>query len=239
LVRENFGGQSIAHAEYWADTFDRWGEELVGPGEPDGGGESAEAPNGSLPPTIVLEVMKILEKEIGLRDETRAAEQAREIMPDEAYRERALSLAGTQDSLATRTNTVVTQISVMALEGLQFPKEIELLTRVEEVMREARGLLARPDTGPQSIAAETEAIELLLQAQRVKPSKAAGGSGDTPGGGGAGDTEEAALALIGRGEEVNAGSLERTPTQATGSTGADFPMEFRAGLDAYFGELER
>ena len=32
LVGDNMHGQSIAHAEFWGDTFDRWAEQLVGPG---------------------------------------------------------------------------------------------------------------------------------------------------------------------------------------------------------------
>jgi len=106
-------------------------------------------------------------------------------------------------------------------------------------MRDARDLLARPDTGPEPIAAETEAIELLLQAQRVKPPKGGGGGGSSPGGGGSGDTEESALALIGRGDEMNAAPQDRTTSQMTGTPGSGFPAEFRAGLDAYFGELEK
>ncbi len=31
-VKANFGGDSIARTEFWADTFDRWAEQLVGPG---------------------------------------------------------------------------------------------------------------------------------------------------------------------------------------------------------------
>ncbi len=31
-VKLNLNGQSIAHAEFWADTLDRWAEQLVGPG---------------------------------------------------------------------------------------------------------------------------------------------------------------------------------------------------------------
>ena len=31
-VTENFGGQGIAEAEFWADALDRWAEQLVGPG---------------------------------------------------------------------------------------------------------------------------------------------------------------------------------------------------------------
>ena len=36
-VDKNLNGQSIAQAEFWADTLDRWAEELVGPGCPSGG----------------------------------------------------------------------------------------------------------------------------------------------------------------------------------------------------------
>ena len=31
-VQENLSGQSMAEAEFWADTLDRWAEQLVGPG---------------------------------------------------------------------------------------------------------------------------------------------------------------------------------------------------------------
>ena len=31
-VTENYSGQSIAQTEFWADTLDRWAEQLVGPG---------------------------------------------------------------------------------------------------------------------------------------------------------------------------------------------------------------
>ena len=30
-VRQNLSGESIARAEYWCDTLDRWAEELVEP----------------------------------------------------------------------------------------------------------------------------------------------------------------------------------------------------------------
>ena len=117
------------------------------------------------------------------------------------------------------------------------PKEIALLSRVEVVMREAEQLLSRPDTGPEPIAAETEAIELLLQTKRINP-KGGGGGGASPGGGGTGTTDESALALLGAGDERNAQANDREVSQSTGVSGSAFPAEFRAGLDTYFGKLE-
>ena len=63
-----------------------------------------------------------------------------------------------------------------------------------EAMNDATSILGRPDTGPEAIAAETEAIEILLQAERANPKSGGGGGGSNPGGGGTGDTD-ASLAL--------------------------------------------
>ena len=115
-----------------------------------------------------------------------------------------------------------------------FGRVIALLARVEVVMREAQELLARPETGPETIAAETEAIELLLQARRSSGAGGGGGGGSSPGGGGSGDTQEAALASIGVDDQTGSMGETRTVNQATGVTGTEFPAEFRSGLDAYF-----
>jgi hypothetical protein len=68
-------GFSIAQCEFWSDTFDRWADNLLDPacsGKCPGGKSKA-----SLPPSIVLEAMQILEAEINLREETRVTQQAR------------------------------------------------------------------------------------------------------------------------------------------------------------------
>ena len=180
--------------------------------------------------------MKILEKEIDLREETRTLEQARAALATDEYEEKALAQSETQGELAVRVADVVDKI--MALPNADaFPKEIALLSAVNTVMQDAQEILSRPDTGPEAIAAETEAIELLLQARRVNPN-GGGGGGSSPGGGGTGDTDQAALALIGMGAERNAGQVNRTVGQATGSAGGELPAEYRAGLDAFFQALE-
>ena len=62
-------------------------------------------------------------------------------------------------------------------------------------MDEATEILADPRPAP-AIAAETEAIELLLQSKRINPT-GGGGGGSSPGGGGQGTTNDSALALVG------------------------------------------
>jgi hypothetical protein len=192
-----------------------------------------------LPPSIVLEVLQILEGEVNLREETRVAEQARPALAAEEHQRQAAKLSETQDALRVRTDDVTQRIRELPDGEQEFGKEIQLLTLVSQVMNEATEILARPDTGAPAIAAETEAIELLLQSKRINPKGGGGGGGATPGGGGGGTTQDSALSLVGGGVNDKEVREDRGISQATGQSGPALPEEFRAGLDEYFNRLER
>ncbi|HEX5446507.1 MAG TPA: hypothetical protein VFW87_22000 [Pirellulales bacterium] len=193
-----------------------------------------------MPPSLVLEVMQILEAEINLREETRVAEQSRPALHPREHDELAIELAEVQDSLRVRVDDVADRMRELPNGELEFGREIGLMTVVSQVMAEAAGILATPDTGPPAIAAETEAIELLLAAKRVNPKGGGGGGGSTPGGGGAEDpAQQPALALLGSGVNEKAHADEREVSQSSGEAGRALPEEFRAGLDEYFNQLEQ
>ncbi len=249
-------GVSIAQTEFWSDTFDRWADELVPPpqnGNCNGGGMCE-----SLPPEVVLEAMLILEAETNLREETRVAEQLRPGLETEAFKTRAAGLASEQQGLVERVAAVVEKLidapdDLLRFEDeikrmkqelvpsrnrpVKFAREIGLFRQVERVMAESRGMLAASDTGRRAIAAETEAIELLLQSQFG--GGGGGGGGSSPGGGGTGATRNAAIATLGQG--INAKARHEAPEeeQAIGRSGRELPEEFRDGLDAYFNVFER
>lgn len=233
LPREQ--GMSIAQAEYWSDTLDRWAEDLVDPAS------SGSCPgcktSDALPPSLILEVLQILEGEVNLREATRVAEQARPALTDEKHLEEATKLSQTQESLKDRTQVVVKKIQGLPEGDTRFPKEIDLLSQVAGVMFEAERTLGLPQTGPPAIATETEAIELLLQCKRINP-KGGGGGGSSPGGGGSGTTQDSALALLGTGLNQNEKREHREVSQATGESSRALPEEYRAGLDEYFNRLE-
>ncbi|TWT37110.1 hypothetical protein KOR34_20570 [Posidoniimonas corsicana] len=228
-------GLAIAQGEFWSDTLDRWADDLVDPAC------SGECPGGaspeSLPPSIVLEAMRILEAEIGLREETRVAEQSRAAVQEAAYGEEASRLSITQMELEQRV--VALGERILELEDAQqhFSKELKLLLNVSMVMADATDILAEPDTGSLAIAAETEAIELLLRSKKLNPS-GGGGGGSSPGGGGGGDTDTPALALVGQGVNEQEVREDRGVTQVSGDSGPQLPAEFRAGLDEYFSRLD-
>lgn len=228
-------GMSIAQAEYWADTLDRWAEDLVDPAC--SGSCPGSKTSDALPPSVILEVLRILEGEVNLRESTRVAEQAKSGNSPEVHKQEAVRLSETQQDLGRRTGKVVATIRELPQGEERFSKEVALLSQVEQVMEEAVEILASSETGGPAIAVETEAIELLLQCKRINP-KGGGGGGSSPGGGGTGTTQDSALALLGSGLNRNEKREQRDVTQATGETGRVLPEEFRAGLDQYFNLLE-
>ncbi len=234
LSKEN--GLSISQAEYWSETLDRWAEDLVEASKC--GACPGCKSKGSLPPSIVLEVLQILEGEVNLREGTRVAQQARPAVAAAEHAAAAGKLSRAQHGLRERIDKVVVRIEELPDAQADFGKELALLRKVSGVMVEAKDILASKETGAPAIAAETEAIELLLQSKRFNPN-GGGGGGPNPGGGGGGTTRDTALALVGTGVNEKEVREDRGTSQATGTGGPGLPEEFRAGLDEYFNRLER
>ena len=232
----NLSGRSISASEFWGDTLDRWAEELVAASECEAcqGGEKD-----SLPPELVLKIMKVLQEEMYLRDETREMEAARPALALDVYESKVRPLELTQEDLRERVDEIVLEIEELPNAQEHFMIEMQLLSLVSDVMRQARAVLARPDTGPEAIAAETEVIELLLQSNRQNNS-GGGGGGSSPGGGAQADSNGASLNDISfdGGESRASDPSVRAADQSTGQTGRKLPEEFRRGLDQYFNALE-
>ena len=191
-----------------------------------------------MPPSIVLEVLQILEGEVNLREETRVAQQARAAVTSDEFGQRAGALSKNQGGLHDRVVKVVERIKQLPDAESEFAYELNLLGQVAAVMDEATGILARPETGDPAIAAETEAIELLLRSKRINP-RGGGGGGANPGGGGSGKTNDSAMALLGGGVNQKEVREDHGVSQSSGESGPVLPEEFRAGLDEYFNRLER
>jgi hypothetical protein len=237
-IATNFTGRSMSGCEYWADTFDRWSEELVAAAKEDQNKTGKSGNKDSLPPEIVLKVMQTLRDEMRLRDETREAENARPALEAEAFQMDALTLGVRQLAIQEHTQGAVRDILALPQGSEKFGDELKLLNSVVAVMDEARGILVTPNTGAKAIAAETDVIELLLQAKRSSKG-GGGGGGSNPGGGGSAATaSSAALADLGPGDDVQHAAEVRNVNQSTGARGKEFPEEFKSGLDRYFNLLE-
>lgn len=174
---------------------------------------------------------------MNLREETRVAEQAKSAVTEEQHEADASKLTKSQSELSKRMRDVVERILELPEAEQNFGKEIKLLSQVASVMDEAELILANNNTGGPAVAAETEAIELLLQSKRINP-KGGGGGGANPGGGGGGDTSDSAIALLGKSSKTTEVREETGLGQTTGTTGSKLPPEWRAGIDEYFNRLE-
>ncbi len=231
----NQAGDTIAQAEYWSDQLDRWAELLVGPGCANCG----PCPGGkgdSLPPAIVLEVLRILKAEVDLRDSTRVAEQTRALEEPATHTEASEQLRESQDGLVQRTQLVMEQLLRLQVdEGKNYGQPLKQLSTARAAMQDASQLLATAETGSMTIAAETEAIEALLITKRAKQG-GGGGGGSSPGGGGGQSEADVPSALAGLGDDLM--SEQRDIAQAAGNTRSQIPEEFRSGLDAYFSALD-
>jgi hypothetical protein len=235
-VSVNLSGQAMTGSEYWADTLDRWAEEMVAASHCKA---SSSCSGDSLPPEIVLKVMQSLRDEMKLRDETRETENAKPAVAVEKFTADAKTLASTQTDITTHTTSALTDILALPDGENKFGKEIGLLKNVVAVMDETHGILDTPDTGPNAVGAESEAIELLLQSKR-SGSKGGGGGGANPGiGGTANSASQSALADLGPGSDATGTVAARPVGQDTGVAGKEFPDEYKPGLDAYFSLLEK
>ena len=228
-------GLALSDSEYWSDALDHWAQALVAPAA--SGQAPGAAPSSSLPPAVVLQVLQVLQSEVDLRDATRVAQQARDAQAIENYQRQAVQLAQNQHDVRQRLERVVADIARLPDGEARYADDLRLLKSVLPVMRDAGEILATPETGPPAVAAETEAIELLLKSNQVNPGT--GGGGGTAGSGGGGGAEPTSpLALVGAG--INQQEQRQSPDapQSIGVSGISLPEEFRRGLDEYFNRLE-
>lgn len=172
-----------------------------------------------------------------LRDLTRETEQAKAALTADEFDARTLPLAEEQDDISFRTETVLAQIEELPNASEDFAKEIEIIGLAHDAMLEAFEGLDSSITGPTTIAAETEAIELLLRSRR-SGGGGGGGGGASPGGGGGGTDGGAALAMSGRAIGKYDKVEEREASQRQSRTVTKVPVELQDALDRYFDAIE-
>ncbi|MEO1528360.1 MAG: hypothetical protein AAFX06_23295 [Planctomycetota bacterium] len=230
-------GASIAEAEYWADNLDRWADDLVHPGKKqhNEGRKNLK----SLPPSVILEVLRVLESEVNLREQTRMAERGRELMERQDYMAEAIRLSESQDFIRDRLDQIVDEIDSAPDAALHFAAEMEVLSLASSAMVDATKTLVSPETGPDAIAAQTEAIELLLRSKKVTPEGGEASSGGQAGGSAGGDTQEAAAALLGRGFDALAQERDSKTKFAVGRNRNEVPEHWLEGVQQYHLRLEQ
>lgn len=230
-------GMSVAQAEYWSDAIDRWAEELVDPANE--GTCPGSKNSDSLPPSVVLDALRLLEGQVNLREQTRVADQRSKAIDQLERLKEGDRLAVSQETLDDKANDILKRIAELPESATKFEKEIRMFEQIDGWMVDSANRLRKPDTGREEMALQTEIIESLLKSKRINPKGGGGGSGGTPGGGGQGEAVDSALALVGIGTNFKEVRDTREIEQSTGVSGNVLPEEYRKGLDKYFEQIEK
>lgn len=167
--------------------------------------------------------------------------------PLKIHKEGANQLVEEQDELSA-------DVQQLVLEQTQ-PKVIEFLGTVENIMDETTDRLTNADTGGETIAAQTEIIELIHAAAKEKQKQSGsqtggammemlermmgkGQQGDKPGDkpsdtGGQGQTGDSNTANEHLSGNANGNQEVRRVPKSSGSSAQTIPLEFRQAFDAY------
>ena len=240
-------GDSLHRTEFWADTFDRWAEELVPPEESngDGGGGSGGSGDGSgapsLPPAIVLEVLRLIDEEMQLRDETRSLDQAKAAMDQSEAEERMGGLTIYQMANQERTLDVIEDIGRLPNANQAYEDDLKKLNNAVTSMGEASSMLLDSMTGSPTIGAETAAIESLLEASRNNqpkspPQDRANGEGD---GSESLANVESPFDILKPSAGIESGVSPRDVGAALGHPADRVPEAYRNGLDLFRDRLRK
>ena len=243
-LMKNRLGDSLHRSEFWADTFDRWGEELVPPARPPSpsNSDNSNGPDPSLPPAIVLEVMRQIEAEMNLRDETRVFEQSRAAMDEQERRERNDGLTVYQMSVQERSLDTIEDIKRLPGGEKTFRDQLGKLTNAASAMNDATGMLFDYTTGDPAIAAETAAIEALLESRRIEPPPS---NPPPPQGSSSQDGSEslagnrAAMDMFNPAEGQFGQPQARGVGAGTSASSDNVPERFRSGVDNFTNQLGR
>ncbi len=183
--------------------------------------------------------MRILKRETDLREETRALEQSRAELAATNIIKQAEELAKVQLDLARRTAKVVDRIIAIPNGEQDYGNDIKRLTAAVEAMRDAQVLLEKGETAVPTIAAETEAIELLKNSKKGGKQKGSGNGGNPSAGSRTGADLESFVELLDSKPTDGLARPDRNTDLSSGNETDSVPSEFRSGLDRLYEAMEK
>ncbi len=162
-LQKNLAANSIPDAQTLEKQFNEWADKLEEK-EDDGGGQGqGQGQQDKIDPAVIFGLMRARVQEESLREETRTLEEDREKNAD--YKKLAETLGGKQATLAH-------DVSELKAKAKDNEKLIKFIEQIGGVMGEVEGQLKKPDTGSDTVAAETvviEAIAKALESSKKKP----------------------------------------------------------------------
>jgi hypothetical protein len=261
LIEDNIGMEASENLSQWSARFQKWAEKL----EPKSSGNSSSSGSSSgqqkndLTEQLIA-LLRLRENEVNLRDQTTILDQDKGA-PD-SYRERAATLAGSQEKMAADLDGIHEKTPVTQLNSA-FADTSGTMKEVLRVLRQPQTSKPADDAEAKTIDSLSDLINLINeQAQRSSPQPSPGESGsseeemqfllqmarnaahgkafaaqpnhglNSPGG----STSRAGGPLSG--DAAGKGASGRAVNQAAGVI-ENAPAEFRDALENYYHGLEQ
>lgn len=168
LIRDNVGMEATRNLGVWSEQFAKWAEKLEPPkGDSSGGSGSGSGQQAKDMTKILVALLRMREKEITLREQTRLLDEQRG--DKDNYQERAAELSGMQKQL----NEILGSLAKANDE----PSLDDPYHDTAEAMSQVESLLKKPQTDKTTLAAQVKSVDLLTdiinlineQAKRQSP----------------------------------------------------------------------
>jgi hypothetical protein len=154
LIESNITFQTSVDLTNWSGRFHQWAD-ILQPKSDSSGGQPPSGDSQGKPPLDLtkqlIALLRLREKESTLRAQTDVLEWSKETSAD--YDEQAGTLAATQDNLG--------EALALVHEATPVPELSPPFDQVAASMKEAGGLLAKPDTGPVTDGTEARSVDEL------------------------------------------------------------------------------
>ncbi len=237
----NLAAVSIPDALALEKKFNDWAAMLDQQEEGEGGEGQGQGQQDNTDPALIFGLMRARVQEESLREETRALEERKASAKPEEHGKLAGALAAKQDTLSK-------DVVKLKEKSKGDPKIDKFLDQISGVMDETTGLLRKPETGSETVAAQTVVVEAIAKA--LEGSKKKGGKqqqqamqkmmemmgmmpGGQPGQGQEGAGGKAGSYTGAGGGDGEAGSVKKGAGVTTG-----LPEEYRDAIEAFFNASE-
>ena len=228
----------------WAEKLAQWAQWLS-PEQEEQSGENGEGSSSSSEqdPDILVRIMRAVQSEMEIREETRRLETTRDTDP--AYAENSRMLA-------VRQREVGADLEELARD-YPLPPLTRMVALCDPAVTDAANLLSQPSTGGPTIAAETEIIEILAESAEGMQSGATKSKGQLEsmmqmmrtqisqqsGGYKGGSESDVSKEVVEGDAQSSSKGEDRTVDKTSGQSLNQLPEEYRGLFGDYFEAVEK
>ncbi|HCE46376.1 MAG TPA: hypothetical protein DET40_22760 [Lentisphaeria bacterium] len=237
-IARNQTAKGISNTQEIAKKLEKWAKDLGQKGNEKSSSGEGEGEMKPIDPEIMVGLLRLIQQEQELREQTRTLDENKAVLPD--YGEKATGLSEKQMGMRK-------ELGDLKEKAAEFQKLAAMMAAAQKAMTDAGAFLFKPQTDQETIAAETEVIELLTssfqEASEMSGEGGAGmmslmqmmmqGQGTKPGGFKGSISSNAANTKTG-GPDFKGQMSEKKSDRTAGKNAKALPEEYKDAIESYF-----